>query len=108
MGPIVKQLRMLRNSNVILIFSSHITQVLVLVLVQHLSSLSQPVTSHADNNEPLKRLYIEFIREQTIEFNVPRVHSFNLSLKNHWIHDSLGFEYSVCDITVSYPSLLTR
>ena len=60
------------HSNVILALSSYIAQ----ALVQHLGSLSQPVTSQADNNEPLKRLYIEFIREQTIEFNVPRMHSF--------------------------------
>ena len=57
---------MQKHSILILSFSSDIST----VRVQHLSSLSQPVTVQADNNEPSEGLYIGFIREQLIEFNV--------------------------------------
>ena len=32
---------------------------------------------------------------------------FHLSLEEHWMHNSLGFEYSACDVTMSHPSLTT-
>ena len=60
------------------------------VLVPPLNSLSQPVTSQAENNEPLKGLYMGFIRERTIEFTLFRMSLFNLFLEN--------------DLTVSYPT----
>ena len=36
-----------------------------------------------------------------IEFDAFETHSFHFSLENHRIHDSLGFRFSACDITVS-------
>ena len=40
------------------------------------SSLSQPVMSQADNNEPLQGLYIGLVREQMIRFKVLDLHTF--------------------------------
>ena len=68
----------------------------------------QPVTSQADSFEPLKGVSILFITEYSFEFNAFKKNLFHLSQKKYSINDTLGFGYSACDVTVSYPILLPR
>ena len=72
------------HSKVILTFVSKTSP----VLVEYFSSLSQPVTSQAENNEPLEWVLIVFVIEYTSESPVFMVCSFHLSQKNYSIHDN--------------------
>ena len=65
----------------------------------------QPVTSQVDIFQLLKGSYILYMTEYQFEFNVLRKNSFNLSQKKCSINDTLGFGYSACDVTVSYPRI---
>ena len=58
------------HSKVVIHFVSHFSQ----VLVQCFNSLFQPVTSQAENNTPLIKVYIVSITEYTLEISVFRIY----------------------------------
>ena len=57
--PKLKRLHIYKHFQIILTLVSHTS----IGIVQHLSSLSQPVTSHADDNGPLKEVLIVYISQ---------------------------------------------
>ena len=95
---------MLKRFKDILTFILHLSS----VLVQCFTSLTQAVTSQAENRKPLKRAYIMIMPEYLFETDGFRMNQVNVIKKKYSITDKLGFGISACDITGSISSPLTR
>ena len=78
------------------------------MIVQCFTSLSQAVTSQAENRKPLKRVFIVIKPKYLFEFNGFRMNLGNLMQKHYSINDILGFGNSACDVTGSFPIPLIR
>ena len=95
---------MLKCFKVIITFTSQFSP----VLVQYFSSLVQAVTSQAENYKHLKGVLIEWISQELFEYNVFRINQANLAEKRYSVLAKLRVENSACDVTVCFPSSLSR
>ena len=77
------------------------------VLVQCFSSLTQAVTSQAENCEHLQSVLIEYVSELMFKYNVFSINEVNLFEKEYSAHAKLGFGNSACDVTASFSSSMS-